>query len=100
LMTERVFGTEELSRYSAFTKQAEMAPAALLHPEDAQRLGLSEGDRVSLSLEGGELVVGLCMAPTMAKGLMIIPRHRQLDWQKISRWPGKLMDAQIRKHPG
>jgi NADH-quinone oxidoreductase subunit G len=99
LLTERIFGTEELSRYSVFTQQAETAPAAFLHPEDAQRLGLSEGDRLSISLEGGELVVGLCMVPTMAKGIVIIPRHRQLDWQKTSRWPVRLKDEQIRKHP-
>ena len=100
LMTERVFGTEALSRYSAFTQQAEAAPAAFLHSEDAQRLGLSEGDRVSLSLEGGALVLQLHVVPTMAKGLLIAPRHRQLDWQKTSRWPVRLTDAQIRKHPG
>jgi NADH-quinone oxidoreductase subunit G len=100
LMVERVFGTEELSGYSAFTQQAETVPAAFLHPDDARRLGLSEGDRLSLTLEGGELVVGLCMAPTMAKGIVIIPRHRQLDWQKTSGWPVRLRDEQIRKHPG
>jgi NADH-quinone oxidoreductase subunit G len=99
LLTEQVFGTEELSGYSAFTKRAEIAPAAFLHPEDVQRLGLSEGDSVSLSLEGGELVLQLCMAPTMAKGLVIIPRHRELDWQKLCRWPVRLKDEQIRKHP-
>jgi NADH-quinone oxidoreductase subunit G len=100
LMVERVFGTEELSGYSAFTQQAETVPAAFLHPDDARRLGLSEGDRLSLTLEGGELVVGLCMAPTMAKGIVIIPRHRQLDWQKTSGWPVRLRDEQVRKHPG
>jgi NADH-quinone oxidoreductase subunit G len=100
LLTDRIFGTEELSRYSVFTQQAETAPAAFLHPEDAQRLGLSEGDRFSLTLEGGELVAGLRMAPTMAKGIVIIPRHRQLDWQRISQWPVRLRDEQIRKHPG
>jgi NADH-quinone oxidoreductase subunit G len=100
LMVERVFGTEELSGYSAFTQQAETVPAAFLHPDDARRLGLSEGDRLSLTLEGGELVVGLCIAPTMAKGIVIIPRHRQLDWQKTSGWPVRLRDEQIRKHPG
>jgi NADH-quinone oxidoreductase subunit G len=100
LLTERIFGTEELSRYSTFTQQAETAPAAFLHPEDAQRLGLSEGDRLSLTLEGGELVVALCMAATMVKGIVIIPRHRQLDWQKTNGWPVRLRDEQIRKHPG
>ncbi len=99
LLIEQLFGTEALSGYSAFTQKAETAPAAFLHPEDAQRLGLADGDRLSLSLERGELVLQLCLAPAMAKGVVIIPRHRQLDWRKVGRLPVRLKDEQFHKHP-
>jgi NADH-quinone oxidoreductase subunit G len=52
-----------------------------MHPEDAARLGLAAGDQVALQLAGGELRVPLKVAENMAPGVLVLPRHRQLDWR-------------------
>jgi NADH-quinone oxidoreductase subunit G len=97
LPVDRTFGTEELSCYSRFTVKAESNPRFQMHPDDAARLGLAEGDRIAISLNGGELSLELALAPTMAAGAVIIPRHRQARWQKINQVPCVITDQQIRK---
>ena len=52
-----------------------------MHPEDAAKLGLEAGDQVALRLPGGELRVALQVAANMAPGVMVLPRHRQLNWR-------------------
>ena len=52
-----------------------------MHPADAAKLGLSPGDRVALRLPGGTLEVDLQVAENMAPGVLVLPRHRQLDWR-------------------
>lgn len=83
LLVERTFGTEELASYSKPIQQVEEPPRLLLHPEDAGKLGLSAGDRVALRLPGGSLTVELQLAANMASGVMVLPRHRQLDWRLV-----------------
>ena len=56
-------------------------PRLLMHPEDAAKLGLGAGDQVALRLPGGELQVALQTAANMAPGVMVLPRHRQLNWR-------------------
>ena len=52
-----------------------------MHPEDAAKLGLEAGDQVALRLPGGELRVALQVAENMAPGVLVLPRHRQLNWR-------------------
>jgi NADH-quinone oxidoreductase subunit G len=83
ILVDWTFGTEELSSYSAHTREAEGSPYLALHPKDAARLGLSSGERVVLHLDGGPLKVDLRVRGDMAQGVLVLPRHRQLDWQKV-----------------
>jgi NADH-quinone oxidoreductase subunit G len=81
ILVEWTFGTEELSCYSRFTQKGEPPPALYMHPEDGHRLGLADGVRVSLHLDGRPLELHLHLVENMARGVLVLPRHRQLTWQ-------------------
>jgi NADH-quinone oxidoreductase subunit G len=81
LLVDWTMGTEELSCYSKFAQRGEPPPALYMHPEDGHRLGLADGVRVSLHLDGGPLELDLRLVGNMARGVMVLPRHRQLAWQ-------------------
>ena len=81
LLVEQTFGTEELSIYSRFTRDAEKPPWLTMNTRDANRLGLTHGDRVSLQVNGGSLEVVLRLSETMAAGVMVLPRHHGIPWQ-------------------
>jgi NADH-quinone oxidoreductase subunit G len=97
LLVDWTFGTEELSCYSRFTMKAESTPRFQMHPDDAARLGLAEGDRIAITLNGGEFSLELTLASSMARGMIIAPRHRQALWQKINEVPCVVGDQQIHK---
>ncbi len=84
ILVDWTFGTEDLSSWSAHTREAETVPYLAVHPKDAARLGLAPGKRVALHLDGGCLEVDFLVMENMAQGVMVLPRHRQLDWQKVS----------------
>ena len=81
LLVDQTFGTEELAGYSKPIHQVEEPPGLMMHPEDAARLGFAAGDQVALHLAGGDLRVPLKVAENMAPGVLVLPRHRQLDWR-------------------
>jgi NADH-quinone oxidoreductase subunit G len=81
LLVEQTFGTEELSIYSRFTREAEKPPCLMMNTRDANRLGLTHGDRVSLQVNGRTLEVGLQVVETVAPGVMVLPRHHGIPWQ-------------------
>lgn len=81
LLVELTFGTEELASYSKHIQPAEEPARLRLHPADAAKLGLKAGDRVALRLPGGSLQVDLQVAENMAPGVLVLPRHRQLNWR-------------------
>ncbi len=97
LLVDWTFGTEELAGYSPFIREVENDPCALMHPDDASRLGLKTKDRVVILLDGGPLETELRLAENMAAGSIVIPRHRQLFWQKIKRVPVKIQRKDIKK---
>jgi len=81
LLVEATFGAEELASYSEPIREVEKPPRLLMHPGDAARLGLSSGDQVGLRLPGGELTVALQVAEQMAPQVLVLPRHRLLNWR-------------------
>ena len=81
LLVEQIFGTEELSIYSRFARDAEKPPSLTMNTRDADRLGLTHGDRVSLQVNGGCVEAGLQVVETVAPGVMLLPRHHGIPWQ-------------------
>jgi anaerobic selenocysteine-containing dehydrogenase len=76
VVTERTFGTEELSGYSACLRELHDPPFVGLHPEDAAALGLREGDRAALRTPAGALALTVRTFADMAAGVVVVPRLR------------------------
>jgi NADH-quinone oxidoreductase subunit G len=97
LLVDWTFGTEELSNYSHTLQQVEKAPHLLMHPKDAMGAGLKDRDRVILQLDGGPLEIEVSIEENMAQWIMVLPRHRQLDWQKLKTTPAAIPFDRIKK---
>ncbi len=54
------------------SRRREDRPTALLHPDDANRLGLKTGEKIRLGNVRGEVVVHLCVADGMQPGVVIV----------------------------
>jgi anaerobic selenocysteine-containing dehydrogenase len=64
---------------------------------DATELNLTDGDVVAIELDGGTIEAKLQVADHMAAGTLIIPRHKELDWQKLGTGQTLVRKDQIRK---
>ncbi len=80
---EWTFGTEELSSYSPVIEGAVKGPCCTVHAADAAEIGLADGARVRLSFSRGKLELPLRTSTGMARGIVIVPRHRDIPWQLI-----------------
>jgi anaerobic selenocysteine-containing dehydrogenase len=87
LLVDWTFGTEELAGYSDILREAETTPALCMHPREAEKSGLADGQQVALHLPNGSLTVAVKLSAAMARGVMVLPRHRQLNWRKLLRTP-------------
>jgi NADH-quinone oxidoreductase subunit G len=83
MLVDQLFGTEELSSYSQFAREAEKPPRLIMNTSDAERLGFTQGNRVSLQVKGVNIEAALQCVETMAAGVMVLPRHRGIPWQKF-----------------
>jgi NADH-quinone oxidoreductase subunit G len=54
-------------------------------------------DRVALQLDGGKLEVKLSISENLAPGVLVLPKHRQLEWRKLKAIPAKVSFDQIEK---
>ena len=97
LSVDQTFGTEELSGYSRFIPQEGKTPRLYMQSQDALRLGLGHGDKIGISLDRGFLEVELCVVENMASGMLFLPRHRHLEWQKFKELPAKIPIDKIKK---
>lgn len=97
IAVERTFGTEELSSYSECLADLEEGPSIFICRTDAEKLNLAEGDMVSLELDSGKFEANLRTADHMAAGTLVIPRHKDLGWQKIGTGQTLVRKNQIRK---
>ncbi len=80
LFVEQTFGTEILSCFSEPIRPAAPAPAACIHPDDALKLGFSDGDPVRFALDGGTVAATVSLAANMAPGAIVIPRRPDVPW--------------------
>ncbi len=76
LVTEGLFGSEEIAHYSAPLDAVRPAPRLYLHPADAERLSVAEGEAVRLVCEVGEVALPVTLSPRMAAGVAVLPRVR------------------------
>jgi NADH-quinone oxidoreductase subunit G len=76
LVTETLFGSELLSSLSPCLQEAIPAPFVMLHPQDAMRLKLEEGKKVTLATPLGDLTLILRIQQDMVPGVAIVPRLR------------------------
>jgi NADH-quinone oxidoreductase subunit G len=97
LLSDWTFGTEELSSYSKFIQQVEKEPCLFINPKDASRTGSKDRERVTLHLDRGPLVLELRVADSVAPGVIVLPKHRRLPWQKTEKWPLAVGVDRIRK---
>jgi NADH-quinone oxidoreductase subunit G len=97
LLVDWTFGTEELSTFSKYIREVEKEPSLLMHPKDASRLSLMNHDRVALQLDAGKMEVKLSISEKLAPGVLILPRHHQLEWQKLKTLPARVSFDQIEK---
>ncbi len=95
VFTTWTYGTEELSSYSDPVRLATPSPELTMHSEDAARAGLGEGETVKLHLDRGILELPLRLSATMARGVVVLPRHNQIDWQQS--FQGRLPICRIEK---
>jgi NADH-quinone oxidoreductase subunit G len=97
LLVDWTFGTEELAAYSPYIRQVEPPPGLLMHLGDAHSQGLGDGDRVAVELAGGRLEVQLKLDAGLAPGVLVLPRHRLLDWRRVPESPALVPRDRIKK---
>ncbi len=90
LAVESLFGTEILSSRSAALDQVIPEPRVLVHPDDALRFGLAEGDQARLSTEHAHARVTVRTSAAMAPGLAIVPRLRGTALEQFAAGCGHL----------
>jgi NADH-quinone oxidoreductase subunit G len=83
LMVEWLFGTTEFSAHSDSLDAGLTEPTMSMHPKDAERAGLSDGDIVSIELDNGTLEIAVSVSDRMAEGVLVVPRHQSIDWRKM-----------------
>jgi NADH-quinone oxidoreductase subunit G len=84
LLVDWTFGTEVLSAFSEPTCKVESPPVVYMHPVDAKLAETAEAEKIHLSLPGGSLEVRLELKENMARRIIVLPRHRRLEWQKCN----------------
>jgi len=89
------FGTEELSVRSPYLRQMEKDPCLFLSKKDAAQLGISDGDKMVIRSDAGNIDVHAAVVDNMASGILVLPRHHRLDWQHLKALKMTLNKKQI-----
>ena len=97
LMVEWMFGTTEFSAWSDSLDAGVTGPYMSMHSRDAERAGLSDGDRASVELDNGTLEIIVSVSDRTAEGVLVIPRHQSLDWRKMKGFSARVLPEKIRK---
>lgn len=80
-----LFHSGKMSTYASGLMTLFPKEAVLIHPDDAERLGLEEGEAVSLSMEGASsgVTVPVKLSKKLAKGTLFFPEHFGLEVKKL-----------------
>jgi NADH-quinone oxidoreductase subunit G len=97
IAVEWTFGTEELSANSECLKDLAGTPCIFMNRTDAENLNMTGGERLSIELDSGAIEAKLQVEDVMAAGTLVIPRHKDLDWQRIDTGINFVRPDQIRK---
>ena len=76
-------GSEELSARSPYLQQMEKEPCLFVSCNEAGQLGISDGNRVAVRSNAGSIEIHAAVVDNMAPGILVLPRHRRLDWQYL-----------------
>jgi len=68
-----IFGSEELSRWAEGIAEVMPPPAVRLHPDEARRRGVAEGDLVRLEVDGHAYLLHAQLSTDVAPGVAIVP---------------------------
>ncbi len=83
LMVDWTLGTEALSSQAVALTESEQNPAARMHPRELEAMGLAHGQTIAITTDKGRIALPLLADDRMAGGVLLIPRHHQLDWQVL-----------------
>jgi NADH-quinone oxidoreductase subunit G len=97
ILVEWTFGTEELSVHSPHLRKVERNPCLYMEDGDARKMGLNDGDKVLMKLDTGTVQVDLRVEANMASGVVVLPRHHLIEWQKLKAVPALVRPEQIEK---
>jgi NADH-quinone oxidoreductase subunit G len=97
IFTDLTFGTEALSAHSECLWDLEPEPAVIMHTSAAKSLELTDGDPVSIQTPSGKFEAKLKVVDNMAAGVLVVPRHRKLDWQIFKAGMSSIGRGQIKK---
>jgi NADH-quinone oxidoreductase subunit G len=96
LLVDWTFGTMAPADMSPALNAIAEPPVARLHPQDIARLQLGEEQQITLQTGSGRLTLPVKADARMAPGVMVIPRHRLLDWQLLGQTRFSLERGRIR----
>ncbi|MFZ2448208.1 MAG: NADH-quinone oxidoreductase subunit NuoG [Syntrophobacteraceae bacterium] len=97
LLVDRMFASGELAAYSDTLRSVVPEPLVFMHALDAAGAGLSDGDMVSIELDGGIVEMKLSLSDRMAEGVLVMPRHNDVDWRKLKAFPAWVPVERIKK---
>lgn len=97
LLTDRIFAARELSAYADTLDSVIPEPLLFMHSEDAAAAGLADGDVVSVELDSGSIEVKLSVSERMARGVLVLPRQKCIEWRKMKDFSAWVAPERIRK---
>ena len=83
LTVDWMFGASGVSAWSDSLEASLSEPYMSMNSKDAQLVGVSDGDLVSVELDWGAIEIRVAVSDRSAEGVLILPRCQPLDWRKM-----------------
>lgn len=98
LLVEDIFATERLASLSPAIIERTQAPSLKINPEDAACWNVADCDKVAIQTDSGKIVVSLEITAKVAPGVAVMPRHREVEWQRLDQRCLRLRPGQLTAH--